>query len=310
MKIQLERVASCFKRAFSPACRSALWLLKMMLPIMLLMALLDYYGVVAFVSQYTEPLFRLLGLSGEAAFVFITSSLTSIYSAIGVIALFGFDYRAVTILASMCLIAHNLIIEGAIQKRSGSSFMGITLLRIGASLLCGYLLNLILPKDMAGTLFLGDVEASPSSLLEVFEVWLLASVKLTLKVVVIIYLLNVFQALLKEYKIIDLIEKPFRPLMALLGLPESTTFLWIVANTLGLAYGGMVIVEEVKKGELKPKDVSLLNTSISQMHSLLEDTMLFISVGVWIWWAILPRAVFAIVLVWMQRGIRYLRLHL
>lgn len=303
----LGRFLGAVKKSFKPAVKSAVWLLKMMLPIMLLVSLLDYFGVVAFVSIYTAPLFNLLGLDGNAAFVFITSCLTSIYSAIGVMTLFGFDYRAVTIMASMCLIAHNLIIEGAIQTKAGASFWKITLLRLVSSLVCGYFLNMILPTDFSGRLFMGVVETKPETLLNVFSVWAIASLRLTAKVLVVIFLLNALQNVLKEFKIIDLLIIPLTPLIKVLGLPKSTSFLWIVANSLGLAYGGAVIVNEVSNGEISKDDVALLNTSIAQTHSLLEDTFLFVSIGIGIWWALLPRTVLSIVTVWGQRGFRMLR---
>lgn len=308
MKNTLSRLLSAVKYSVKPSFKSAVWLLKMMLPIMLLVSLLDYFGIVGFVSVYTEPLFNLLGLDGNAAFVFITSCMTSIYSAIGVMALFGFDLRSVTIMASMCLIAHNLIIEGAIQKKAGVSFFGITMLRISMSLLCGFLLNRVIPADYTGRLFLSVVVDKPQNILDVFSIWAVTALKLSVKVIIIVYLLNALQNILKEFKVISLITKPLLPLMAILGLPRSTTFLWIVANTLGLAYGGAIIVEEVERGELSRSDVGLLNTSIAQTHSLLEDTFLFVSLGVGLWWVLVPRFIFSIVTVWVQRGFRVLML--
>lgn len=308
MKNTLSRFLSAVKYSVKPSFKSAVWLLKMMLPIMLLVSLLDYFGIVGFVSVYTEPLFNLLGLDGNAAFVFITSCMTSIYSAIGVMALFGFDLRSVTIMASMCLIAHNLIIEGAIQKKAGVSFFGITMLRISMSLLCGFLLNRVIPADYTGRLFLSVVVDKPQNILDVFSIWAVTALKLSVKVIIIVYLLNALQNILKEFKVISLITKPLLPLMAILGLPRSTTFLWIVANTLGLAYGGAIIVEEVERGELSRSDVGLLNTSIAQTHSLLEDTFLFVSLGVGLWWVLVPRFIFSIVTVWVQRGFRVLML--
>lgn len=292
--------------AFRPSLKSAVWLLKMMLPIMLLVSLLDYYGIIGYLSQYTTPLFNMIGLDGKAAFVFITSCLASIYSAIGVMALFGFEYREVVIMASMCLISHNLIIEGAIQSRTGVSFWGINLLRIASALVCGYLLNRVLPVDATGELYLEVVSTQATSLTEMFSMWITASLNLMVKVVIIIYALNILQNILKAFKVIDLLTKYLYPIIAILGLPRSTSFLWIVANSLGLAYGGAVIVEEISKGEISREDAALLNVSIAHTHSLIEDTILFIALGIGLWWLIIPRVIFSIVTVWAQRAVRSL----
>ncbi len=309
----MSRVITIVKQqiieSIKPSAKSALWLLKMMLPIMLGVSMLDYFGFIEMISGYTTPLFNLLGLDGRAAFVYITSVLASIYSAIGVMTLFGFELREVTIMASMCLIAHNLIIEGAIQSRSGVSLWGVTLLRIGSSLLCGYLLNLILPSDMAGRVYLDMASDRAETLLQVFSIWFSTSVKLSLKVILIIYSLNVLQNIMKAMNLLDLITRSIWPLLTLLGLPRSTSFLWVVANTLGLTYGGAIIIEEYSKGQMPRRDASLLNISLAQTHSLLEDTVLFVSLGVGLLWVVVPRLILSIITVWAQRGINALKDH-
>ncbi|MFI3265319.1 MAG: nucleoside recognition domain-containing protein [Rikenellaceae bacterium] len=287
--------------ALKPSVKSAIWLLRMMLPIMLVVSVLDFYGVIGYVSQFTTPLFNLIGLDGQAAFVYITSCLASIYSAIGVMALFGFDLREVTIMASMCLIAHNLIIEGAIQSRTGVSFWGITTLRIVSSLICGYLLNLIIPVELSGKLYLDVVTVKAESFGQMLGIWATTSLRLIVKVIVIIYLLNVLQNILRAFNLIDKLTQLLYPIIALLGLPRSTSFLWILANTLGLAYGGAVIVEEVSKGYIAKKEAALLNISIAQTHSLVEDTILFVTLGVGALWLMVPRLIFSIVTVWGWR---------
>lgn len=293
--------------AVKPSIKSATWILKLMIPIMLGVSLLDYYGVIAFISQYTAPLFNLIGLDGKAAFVFITSSLANIYSAIGVMALFDFSFREATIMASICLISHNLIIEGIIQSRSGVTFWGITLLRIVSGLFCGYILNLIIPDTFNGSLYLEVVAAKSDTLLGVIESWAITTLYLSVKVILIIFGLNILQNLLRAYNLITLLTSALSPIITLLGLPRSTTFLWIVANTLGLAYGGAVIVDEISKGEITDDEASLLNISISQTHSLVEDTILFVLIGISVWWLILPRLTLSIITVWCERGLRKLR---
>ena len=299
-----QRFCAAVKRALKPAMRSAFWLLRMMIPITLFVVILDYLGFVQVIADFASPLFNLLGLDGRAALVCITSALTSIYSAIGVLAGLGLDFRSVPILATMCLISHNLIVETTVQKNTGASAYGIVFLRVFSSLIAGFLLNKILPDDFSGTLFLNVVASAPQGWGELLLSWLGTTGTLVIQVLVIVTLLNICQSILKEFKVIDWLTKPLRPLMAVLGLPYSTTFLWIVANMLGLAYGGAVMVGEVRKGELSEEDVSLLNTSIAQTHSLLEDSFLFISLGIGLWWVILPRMVCSVVTVWAQRGIR------
>ena len=90
------------------------------------------------------------------------------------------------------------------------------------------------------------------------------------------------------------------PLM-LLGVPHEAAFLWIVANTLGLAYGAGVIVDHVESGRLTREHANILNYHISISHSLLEDTCLFLAIGVSVWWITIPRIILAAIVVWIKR---------
>ncbi len=65
-----------------------------------------------------EPLFKSVGVSGDGALVYITAGLINIYAAIATINTLSFSQREITILALMCLISHNLPVEGAVQKKN------------------------------------------------------------------------------------------------------------------------------------------------------------------------------------------------
>lgn len=297
------RLYSAIRSALGPAFGTILWILKLMLPITLLVACLNYIGAIGWLSEFLAPLFHFIGLSGQAVIVFITALLLNIYAAIAVVATLGFDFRSVTILAVMCLIAHNLIIETAIQKKTGASASFIVILRISAALLAGAVLNLILPAELQGKLLLDHIGVSeaPDSWLHVFRDWALSMVQLTLRMAFFILGLNMLQNILREFRVIDLLTYPLKPLMKLFGLSGSVSFLWIVANCVGLAYGGALMVEEVQKGEIKRQDALLLNTHIAISHSLLEDTLLFAAIGVGFFWLFVPRLLLAIAAVWGER---------
>ncbi len=294
--------------AVPPALRSAGWILRLTLTITLAVSCLNYAGMIAWVARAFEPLFNGLGLPGEAVLVFLTSILVNIYAAIAVIDTIGFDYRAVVILAVMCLIAHNLIIETAIQRKTGSRAAFIVPLRIAAALIAGAGLNGILPAAMDGRLVFGGAAAVlPTSWGGVFAQWAMASVWLSLKMLCFIVGLNVLQAVLREFGLIDALIWPLRPAMRALGLPRSTSFLWVVANCVGLAYGGAVMIGEIEKGEISPRDARYLNTHIAISHSLLEDTLLFVAIGIGVFWLIVPRLVLAWAAVWGERLFNALR---
>ena len=297
------RLLQAVRSAVGPAFKTIIWILKLMLPVTLLVACLNYLGTIEWLSIYLAPVFKFIGLSGEAVIVFLTAILLNIYAAIAVIATLGFDFRSVTLLAVMCLIAHNLIIETAIQKKTGASAAYMVILRLSMALFAGAMLNLILPQNMEGTLILDHItpDTTPDSWGAVLAGWGLSMGRLVLQMSAFILGLNILQGILKEFGIIDWLTYPLRPLMKVFGLPTSTSFLWIVANCVGLAYGGMLMVSEIEKGQIRKQDARLFNTHVAISHSLLEDTLLFAAIGIGAFWLFIPRLVLAILAVWGQR---------
>jgi hypothetical protein len=61
------------------------------------------------------------------------------------------------------------------------------------------------------------------------------------------------------------------------------------------------MIEHVESGKLDRPTADLLNTHLVLSHSLLEDTLLFVAIGVGAGWIILPRVGLATVAVWLRR---------
>lgn len=301
-----SRLWGATRRAFAPALKTAVWVIKLTLPITLGISILRYVGAIDFISQWLSPMFAHMGLTGESSLIFITSALGNLYSAIAVMATIGVDFRSAIILATMSLICHNMIIETAIQHKAGASTLLIVVLRICAALLSGVLLNLVIPIDISGRLLFGAGLPEVTSFWELIVNWFLTLAPLVVKMLVLIISLNILQTILREFKILDLIAIPLQPLMRLFGLPLSTSFLWIICNVVGLTYGGAAIIDEVQQGDVSNNDAKLLNTHVAISHSLLEDSILFMSIGLPVIWIIAPRVILAICAVWLQRLFRTL----
>jgi len=111
----------------------------------------------------------------------------------------------------------------------------------------------------------------------------------------------VLQEVLREFNLIRVLTVPMSPIIKLLGLPQSTSFLWIIANTLGLAYGSAVMFDEVSNGRIRKPEADLLNYHIAISHSNLEDLLLFAAIGVSIPWMLGIRLIIAALVVWARR---------
>lgn len=299
----MDRLFTCIRKAIPKATKTIVWLLKLMLPVALLVSFLQYWGVIDWLAQYLSPVFTHIGLPGSSAIVFITSLFLPLYSVLAVIATMTLGMREVTILAIMCLISHSLIIETAVQKRTGSSVLNMLVVRIGMSFIAAVLLNWLLPTTGFGVSHSTEHIVQLTSVQDVLFVWFKTSILLIIKVSAILYGLFILQNILSEFQWLDSISAFFAPLMRIFGLSRQVSFLWFVAQTLGLAYGSAVVIEQVEKGVVTRKDANMLNYHIAVNHSLLEDTLLFVSIGVPVLWIVVPRIGLAFLLVWLIQGI-------
>ncbi|MEG0796083.1 MAG: nucleoside recognition protein [Odoribacter sp.] len=293
-----ERVVGCIQKVLPVAFKTSLWFLKIMLPVSFCVMLLSYFNILPYLSSLAAPLFTLLGLPGDAALVFVTSIFTNIYTVIALMSNLDFSIREGIILATMCLISHNYLVETLVQKKTGSSAIGMVLLRFSCSFVAAIVLNFVLPEMSSGMIYQPAVVLGLSDTL---LNWLQNSLILSLKIICIISLLMIVQRLLEEFGILKWLSTILGPLVETFGLPKQVAFLWLVGNTLGLAYGSAVLMDYARQGKLTRRESDLLNYHLAISHSQLEDPLLFAVLGLPMLWLIIPRLILAIVVVWLKR---------
>jgi hypothetical protein len=284
------------------AVGTILFLLSIVVPISLAVTLLDWLGFLSWTAGVLAPLMGIFGLPGGAALVFITSIFLNIYSAIAVAVSMAIDLRAATILAIMCLTAHNMIVETAVMRKTGSSGVKMVFLRIGFALVSAFVFNLILPESLRSVPFSSAVvSADRPEFISMLLGWGRSTLALAVKIALIVLGITVAQRLLEEFRAMEYLSRLFAPVVRLFGLPGETSFLWIVINVVGYAYGAGIIQGQVAEGKIKPQDADLFNHHAGVCHSLVEDTILFCAVGVPLFWITVPRLVLALVAVWIER---------
>ena len=287
--------------SFRKSGSTTIWLLKIILPISLLVRFLDYFGALAFIAQFLDPVFLHLGLPGSTAIIFITSIFLPLYAPLAIIMSMAVTLRELTILALMCQIAHSLPVESAIQSKTGTSFWSMFALRIVVSILVGILLNLILPADMGMPVFVKVDAEAMTSVVDVLVLWLKGSVQMALLIFAIITVLNVIYKVLEQHNLITKLSKTIEPVLRFFGLPASTGFLWLIGYIVGLAYGGALMIDQMNEGKVSRSDTSLLNYHLAVSHSVIEDNLLFVALGVSVWWILGVRLVVAWLVVWVRR---------
>jgi hypothetical protein len=300
MNANYRKITNSALGALPKARKTIWWLLKIILPTSFVVSLLQYFGVINWLSVWLTPVFSLIGLPGESSIVFISSMFLPLYGPIAIIATLPLSIREITILALMCLISHNMIVESAIQKKTGSSFLTMFLVRIFSSFTAAFLLNLMLPEKIGGNHVMTEAVVH-ADLWAMLWHWVQSAGSLVIKIVLIVTGLMMLQNILKEFKILDFLSKTFAPLMAVFGLSKESSFLWFVGQILGLTYGSAVMIDQVEQKAISRKDANLLNYHIAINHSLLEDTLLFVAIGVPVLWITFPRIILAMAVVWTVR---------
>lgn len=302
----MSRFLNCVKSARPSALKTIWWLAKIMTLVSFVIMLLQYLGVIEWISYWMTPLFSHFGLPGEAALAYVSGYFVNCYSAIAVMTTLDLGTRAATILSVMVLCSHNMFVETTVQHKTGSSVARIVAIRTLSAFILAWVLNKIMPGSFE-TSSISDNVQEKLTFVTMLNDWFFRTLKNVIIMTVLVYLLTVLQKILTEYGIIEYISRFLKPVMIFFGLSPRTAFLWLVSNTLGLAYGAGIMIEEAEKGETTKEENDLLNHHIGISHSNLEDLLLFAAVGGAYLWMLLSRWAMSWILVWERRLENYLR---
>ncbi|CAK2392147.1 Nucleoside recognition protein [Vibrio crassostreae] len=274
-------------------------LFRIMIPIIIVIKVIEELGGIVILSEWLSPIMESVGLPKEMGLVWATTILTNIYA--GLIILISSDVpltvAQASVLGSMMLLAHSLPIEGAIAKKAGVSWLATLSVRVGGSLVLAWLLNLSYQY--------GDLLNYPATVLWQPEVstdtnyltWALDQLKSFAVIFMVISALLLLLKILKLVGIEKLMAVMLRPFLRLLGISKDATNLTIIGITLGLSFGGGLLINEAKKGHIAARDVFTAIMLLNLLHSLIEDTLLILLIGANFYTIFWGRIVFSVLIV-------------
>jgi len=287
-----------------------IWMMKIVIPISLFTAILDWSGLLHHLDFLLRPLMGLLSLPPTAALPLIIGMLSSVYGGIAAMAVLPFSTPQMTLMAVYILMCHSLIQEGIIQGSSGIHPLKATLVRIGGAVITVLLIAPWVGSATAMPAPAGGALSLQPAFWDMIRHWAWTTAMLTLKIFVIIMILLTLLELLKAFEWIHPFVRALSPFLRLMGLDQKVGFLWMTAVVFGLSYGGAIIVEEAKSGHLTSDELEILHLSIGMNHSMVEDPPLFLQMGISPFWIYVPRLLMAIVTVRLIRlWYRYGRRH-
>ena len=301
MEIDRDLLKEGFTSGIHRGWYGFIWMLKILIPISLLTAFLEWSGVIYWINFLIQPVMDCLRLPGMAAFPLVIGFIAGIYGGIASLSVLPFTRDQMTLVAIFMLIAHNLIQEGVIQGKSGLHPLKATLFRLGAAMVTVFVaaqfLNPI--SELSGSMRFPSPFSEPFVMM--LKHWGISTLYLTVRIFFILMGILIVFEMLKVSGWMDPILKGLTPPLKVMGLSQRVGLLWITGAFFGVAYGAAVIVEEAKKGHLTRDELERLHASIGINHSIVEDPALFMTMGLNAFWLWVPRLIMAILFVHLLR---------
>ncbi|MFV0421371.1 hypothetical protein [Oleidesulfovibrio sp.] len=281
--MQPSAVSGFIKKVGADAVRVTLDLYKVMIPIIIAVKILSELDLIGYLALPLEPFMHFTGLPAELGLVWATSIVVNIYSGIIVFAaifpaLEPLTVAQVSVLSTMILVAHNLLVECKIAQRCGLSFMGQFALRMVAALIFGWILYVTF--ELTGTLqqpaqLMWQPDQAPADL----TAWALGQARNLFYLFWVVLGLMTFMRLLDILGISRRLNSLLKPVLRMVGIGESAATITVIGLSMGIAYGGGLIIHEARSGKVPQKDVFSSVTLMGFSHALIEDTLLMMLIG-------------------------------
>lgn len=255
---------------------------KVIFPVTLIVSLLQYTPVLPWLFDKLEPFMSVFGLSGEAAIPLVLGNLLNLYAAIGGILTLELTVKEVFIIAVMLSFSHNLLIETSVALKSGVKLWVVLSVRIGLALVAAFIINLVWPggSEMVQYGLITANETAPVGMAAIFLAGLQKAVLGTLQLAMIVIPLMIGIQILKDLKWLNVFTGWMAPVTRGLGMNENTALVLTAGLIFGLAYGAGVLLQAVKEDGVSKKDATLAFIFLVACHAVVEDTLIFVPLGI------------------------------
>jgi hypothetical protein len=252
-------------------------------PITLLVSVLRHTALFDWLLRGLSPVMRLFGLPGEAAVPLVLGNLLNLYAAIGAILSLELTVKQVFVLALMLSFSHSLPVEAAVCRRIGVSVPAVVLFRVGLAVASAVLVNAFWPGGDEAARY-GLVPAAPGGEPEGWTQVLLGAMwsattgvlQLALVVIPVMVLIRALQDLGALSRFAALV----RPLLRLFGIAPRGSVTMAGGLLFGLAFGAGVIIEQVREQKFAKRDLTLIILFLCACHAVVEDTLIFVPLGI------------------------------
>lgn len=284
---------------------------KIIFPVTLIITILQYTPVLPWIIDVVTPLMSLLGLSGDAAIPLVIGNFLNLYAAIGAILSIDLTVKEVFIIAVMLSFSHNLFIETGVALKVGVKLWIVLVVRLGLAFVSAIVINLVWQggSEIAQYGMIPAQQEQPTSWFAIILEGMEKAGMGILQIAIIIIPLMIAIQILKDLKWLDVFSNWIAPFTRMLGMKENTSMTLAAGLIIGLAMGAGVMIQAVKEDGVSKKDATIAFIFLVACHAVIEDTLIFIPLGIPVLPLLIIRVVVAILLtitvafIWNRVGI-------
>lgn len=272
---------------------------KIIFPITLIITILGFTPFLDWLASMLSPLMGWIGLPGEAAIPLVLGNVLNLYAAIGAILSMDLTVKEVFILAIMLSFSHNLFVESAVAVKVGIRMSVVLAVRLGLAFFSALMIHWMW-QGGANQAQYGLVSQEERSSVSGWEaaVWegITSAFMGVVQIALVVIPIMVFIQVMKDLNWLQIFSKWMSPFTKMLGIRENTSTTLASGIIFGLAFGAGVMIQAIKEDNVKKKDLYLVFIFLVACHAVIEDTLIFIPLGIPVLPLLLIRLVTAILL--------------
>jgi hypothetical protein len=255
---------------------------KIIFPVTLIVYFLQFTPVLPWLIKIVSPFMGLLGLSGDAAIPIVLGNLLNLYAGIGAILTLDLTVKEVFIIAVMLSFSHNLLIESSVAIKAGVKLWVILSVRIGLAIVSAILINLIWHggSQLAKYGLVPKTVDEPNGLWQILLEGLEKAAIGVFQLAVIVIPLMIMIQILRDIKWLDVFSKWMAPVTKMLGMRPNTSTTLAAGLLFGLAFGAGVLIQSIKEDGVDKRDATVAFIFLVACHAIIEDTLIFIPLGI------------------------------
>ncbi|MEH7350024.1 nucleoside recognition domain-containing protein [Gottfriedia acidiceleris] len=269
---------------------------KIIFPISFILTIIKETALMDWFVHILEPLMSFIGLKGDAALVLVLGNVLNLYAALGAMLPMDLTVKEALILAVMLSFSHNLFVETTVATAVGVRASFVVLVRIGFAILSAICIHFfwsggteIVHKGIA------VAESANQSGWDIVYTAIISSLMGILNLIKIVFPLMLVIQIAKDFGWMNYITKLLSPFTKLIGVEAKAGVTLAAGLFFGLAFGAGVMIQAVEEDGVSKRDLYLVFLFLVACHAVVEDTLLFIPLGIPVLYLFLIRFFVALV---------------